>query len=67
MEPKKDFDYDEFYEFMCHLSGVDYAVQLLQQTHTRNELDRLDSLEFAVSSLPCYTDVHHMLESIKEL
>jgi len=67
MEPEKDFDYDQFCEFMRHLSGLDQAVHLDQQAWTYDELRRLDSLEVAVSSRPCYSSVHHMIESIKEL
>ena len=65
MSSKKDFDFEEFEEFMRHLSGYWEVVNLEQRSRTFKELEMLDELEVEVASRPCYSTVDEMIEAIK--
>ena len=67
MDNDKDFDFEQFDEFMRHLSGFHEAVQLEQRARTFTELEMLDELEVEVASRPCYTSVEEMMNAVKEM
>jgi len=67
MKNKKDFDFEQFDDFMRHLSGFYEAVRLEQRARTFRELEMIDELEVEVSSRPCYNSVEEMIQSIKEM
>ena len=63
----KDFDYNEFQQFMQHLSGFREAVDLEQRARTFRELEMIDDLEGDVAGRLCYNSVEEMMQSIKEM
>lgn len=63
----KDFDYNEFQQFMQHLSGFREAVDLEQRARTFKEIEQLDELEVEVSSRPCYNSVEDLISAVKEM
>lgn len=67
MKNKKDFDFEQFDDFMRHLSGFYEAVQLEQRARTFRELEMMDELEVEVSSRPCYKSVEEMMNAVKEM
>lgn len=67
MEPKKDFEFEEFEQFMRHLSGIGEAIELEQRARTVQELEMMDELEVEVASRPCYTSVDEMIDAVKEM
>lgn len=77
MEPKKDFDYNNFMDFMKslqqspHVSFVVKDNNAFYQAHvpmtTDDILDMMDELEDEVPSRPCYTSVEELIQSVKEM
>lgn len=67
MHPKKDFNFEEFEQFMKHLSGIGEAIELEQRVRTVRELEMMDELEVEVASRPCYTSVDEMINAVKEM
>ena len=63
----KDFDYNEFQQFMQHLSGFREAVDLEQRARTFKEIEQLDELEVEVASRPCYNSVEDLISAVKEM
>ena len=63
----KDFDYNEFQQFMQHLSGFREAVNLEQRARTFKEIEILDELEVEVPSRPCYNSVEELISAVKEM
>ena len=63
----KDFDYNEFQQFMQHLSGFREAVDLEQRARTFKEIEILDELEVEVASRPCYNSVEELISAVKEM
>ena len=63
----KDFDYNEFQQFMQHLSGFREAVDLEQRARTFKEIEQLDELEVEVASCPCYKSVEDLISAVKEM
>lgn len=63
----KDFDYEQFQEFMQHLSGLSEAIGLEQRARTFKEMEMLDELEVEVASRPGYNSVEDMMSAVKEM
>ena len=67
MNPKKDFDFEEFNEFMRHLMGVYEVIHLEQDARTYQELENMDKLEVEVAKCPCYDSVQDLISAVKEM
>jgi hypothetical protein len=67
MEPKKDFDFEEFEQFMKHLSGIGKAIELERRARTVRELEMMDELEVEVAGRPCYNSVDEIINAVKEM
>lgn len=67
MENNKDFDFDEFNEFMKYLTGMSEAIKLEQRARTVRELEMMDELEVEVAGRPCYNSVDKMINAVKEM
>lgn len=63
----KDFDYEEFEEFMRHLIGFHQVVQLENRARTFQELEMMDELEVEVASRPCYNSAEDLMNAVKEM
>lgn len=71
---EKDFDYNEFLEFMHSLqdnpnvSFVFLDNQPFAQTQNAlNIIDQMEDLEDKVSSRPCYDSIDELLTAVKEM
>lgn len=67
MKYKKEYDFEEFDEFMRHLLGFYEAIQFEQGTRTQKELEMMDELEDEIYEQPCYNSVEEMIDSIKKM
>lgn len=67
MKNKKDFDFEQFEQFMKHLSGIGEAIELERRARTFKELEMMDELEVEVAGRPCYNSVDEMINSVKEM
>jgi len=63
----KDFDYEQFEQFMRHVTGLGEAIQLEQRARTFREIEMLDELEVDVASRPCYNSVEELMNVVKEM
>jgi hypothetical protein len=61
----KDFDYEDFMNFMKHYGLVEGIEPSIPSTTAI--IQQQDTLEVDVATRPCYTNIEDMLNAVKEM
>lgn len=64
---EKDFNYNEFRDFMRYLEMQGQEVQLEQRAQTFDILVEMDAVESQVATRPMYSSVDELIQAAKDL